>query len=89
MNCLCVFSVCYMSYSNIKCSQYLEYFTSLYLEKVFISIMYYRYYCLLLLWGVWMSLSKGSLCHLSSLLTQNFLIVILDLLDQVETLQFL
>lgn len=78
-----------MSYSNIKCSQHLEYFTSLYLEKVFVSIMYYRYYCLLPLWVVWMSLSKGSLCHLSSLLTQNFLTVILDLLDQVETLQFL
>lgn len=36
-----------------------------------------------------MSHSKGSLCHLPSLLSQNFLIVILDHIDRVETLELL
>lgn len=55
----------YMFYSGIKYSQYLKYFTSLWLAKFVIYVMHHIYYCLLLIWGDWMSRSKSSLCHLS------------------------
>lgn len=78
----------YMFCSDITNSQHLEYFTSLWLAKVVIYITYLIYYRLLLTWGDRMSHGKSSPCHLSGLLTHNFLIVTLDLLGQVKTLQF-
>jgi len=78
----------YMFYSDTKTNQYLEYFTSLWLAKVVMYIMYCICYCLLLIWGDWISHGKCSPCHLSGLLTQSFRKVILDLLGQVEILQF-